>query len=86
MSLAEAERVKNDALADREEAEARARQAEARCRDLEKSFGNDTLQYQVASLTRDCDRLQADLKAERESQLQNETDNDKRIESLQKVI
>lgn len=85
MELAEVQRSKNEAVADREEAEARARHAEARCRELEKGVDKDTLQRQLASLTRDYKRLEGDLKAERDRQTLTDSDNDKRLESLQRV-
>ena len=85
MAQAESDRIKAEAIADREAAEMRARVAESRVRELEASHGNDTFRYQVASLERDCQRLQADLITEREALLRSENDSDARVEQLQKV-
>lgn len=84
MAQAELERVKNEAIQDREAAEARARAAEARVRELEAAYGSDTMRYQVKSMERDIQRLQDDLKAEREQHMRSENDNDARVAQLQK--
>lgn len=85
MSQAEAERVKNEVIADREAAENRARAAEARVRELEAAYGSDTFRFQVKSLERDCQRLQDDLKAEREQHMRSENENDARVDQLQRA-
>lgn len=85
MALAEAEKVKNEAIEDRESAENRARLAEARCRELEALTADGTSRYALASLERDCARLQEDLEAERKQRVRSENDSDARVHALQKV-
>lgn len=86
MALAEAEKVKSEAVEDRESAENRARMAEARCRELEaQTAEGSSSRHVLASLERDCARLQEDLEAERKQRVRSENDSDARVYALQKV-
>lgn len=85
MGQAEAERIKAEAIAEREAAETRARAAEQYARELDAKYENDTNRYKLQDLERDCRRLQADLESEREQHSRSENEFDERMETLQKV-
>ena len=85
MAQAELERVKAEAIAEREAAETRARTAEALARELEARYENDTERFKLQDLERDCRRLYADLETERAQRAQIDSENDERMATLQKA-